>query len=154
MKIMEKDNLRSLFQMIVRRFGFLNEQCCEDCCGDDISLVQSHILYEISRKSESSMQDVAGALGLDITTFSRQVKTLVERDLVKKSPHPNDNRVNLLSLTTKGKETEQKINQEMNMYLNNILSQLTDFERETVIRSMGILEEAMRKSERNCCTPK
>ncbi|MGJ7921735.1 MarR family winged helix-turn-helix transcriptional regulator [Neobacillus sp. LXY-4] len=140
--------------MIVRRFGFLNERCCEDCCGDDISLVQSHILYEISRQSSPSMQDVSNALGMDITTFSRQVKTLVERDLVKKTPHPNDNRVNLLSLTPKGTATEQNINNEMNNYLNSILSNLSDFERDTVIRSLYLLEETMRKSENKCCPPR
>ncbi len=140
--------------MIVRRFGFLSEQCCEDCCGHDISLVQSHILYEISRQNEPSMQEVAGALGLDITTFSRQIKTLVERDLVKKTPHPNDNRVNLLSLTINGHMTEQQINQEMNSYLNQILSSLTEFERDTVIRSLDLLDGAMRKTVSRCCPPK
>lgn len=151
---MEDNNIRNVFQLIVRRFGFLNEQCCEDCCGNDISLIQSHILYEISRQNQPSMQEVAGALGMDITTFSRQVKTLVERDLVKKTPHPNDNRVNLLSLTSKGIKTEQKINDEMNKYLKQILSHLTDFERETVIRSMGLLDDALKKSLTNCCPPR
>lgn len=151
---MENNNLRSLFQMIVRRFGFISDQCCEDSCGNDISIVQSHILYEISRLSDPSMQEVAGALGLDITTFSRQIKTLVERDLVKKTPHPNDNRVNLLSLTAKGHSTEHKINQEMNSYLNQILSPLTDFERETVIRSLHLLDGAMRRTENRCCQPR
>ncbi|MFB6469060.1 MarR family winged helix-turn-helix transcriptional regulator [Cytobacillus sp. Hz8] len=148
---MENENLRSVFQMIVRRFGFLNERCCEDCCGDSISLVQSHIIYEISRQKDPSMQDIAGALGLDITTFSRQIKTLAERDLVKKTPHPNDNRINLLSLTPKGEATEQKINQDMNHYLNQILSPLSDFERETVIRSLHLLETTMKDSESYCC---
>jgi DNA-binding MarR family transcriptional regulator len=151
---MENNNLRRLLQTIVRRFGFLNERCCEDCCGDDISLVQSHILHEISSQSSPSMQDVANALGMDITTFSRQAKTLVERDLVKKTPHPNDNRVNLLSLTAKGMATEQNINNEINKYLNSILSNLSDFERDTVIRSLLLLEETMRKSESKCCPPK
>lgn len=151
---MENNNLRGLMQMIVRRFGFLNERCCEDCCGDDISLVQSHILYEISRQTSPSMQDVANALGMDITTFSRQVKTLVERDLVKKTPHPNDNRVNLLSLTAKGTATEQNINNEMNNYLNSILFNLSDFERNTVIQSLYLLEETMSKSENKCCSPR
>jgi DNA-binding MarR family transcriptional regulator len=150
---MEQNNLRGLMQMIVRRFGFLSERCCEDCCGEDISIVQSHILYEIARQQHPSMQDVAGALGIDITTFSRQIKTLVERELVKKTPHPNDNRVNLLSLTIKGKTTEQQINEEMNTYLADILSHLSEFERETVIRSIQLLDDAMRKSENYCCPP-
>lgn len=151
---MENNNLRGLFQMVVRRFGFLNDQCCENCCGQEVSTIQSHILYEVSRQTNPSMQDVAGALGLDITTFSRQVKTLVEKGLVKKTPHPNDHRVNILSLTDIGREIEYNINNEMNKYLNQILSHLSDYEKESVVRSISLLDDAMRKSENNCCSPK
>lgn len=151
---MENTNLRSLFQMIVRRFGFLNEQCCENCCGEEISLLQSHTLYEIKRQNDPSMQEVAGALGIDITTFSRQIKTLVDRELVKKTPHPNDNRINILSLTEKGETMELNIDQEMNHYLNQILSHLSEYERESVIRSVKLLNDAMKKSESYCCPPK
>ncbi|MGN7296407.1 MarR family winged helix-turn-helix transcriptional regulator [Ferdinandcohnia sp. SAFN-114] len=151
---MENTNLRSLFQMIVRRFGFLNEQCCENCCGEEISLLQSHILYEIKRQNDPSMQEVAGALGIDITTFSRQIKTLVDKELVKKTPHPDDNRVNILSLTKKGETMEINIDEEMNHYLSQILSHLSEYERESVIRSVKLLNDAMKKSERYCCPPK
>lgn len=151
---MENNNLRGMFQMVVRRFGFLNDQCCENCCGQEVTTMQSHILYEVSRQTDPSMQDVAGALGLDITTFSRQIKTLVEKDLIKKTPHPNDNRVNILSLTSKGKTVEENINNEMNNYLNQILSHLSDYEKESVVRSIKLLDYAMRKSENYCCSPK
>lgn len=151
---MENNNLRSLFQLVVRRFGFLNEQCCENCCGEEISLLQSHILYEIKRQNDPSMQEVAGALGIDITTFSRQIKTLVDREIVKKTPHPNDNRVNILSLTEKGETMEINIDQEMNHYLSQILSHLSEYERESVIRSVKLLNDAMKKSESYCCPPK
>jgi DNA-binding MarR family transcriptional regulator len=151
---MKNENLRSLFQMIVRRFGFLNEQCCEKCCGEDITLLQSHILYEIKRQNEPSMQNVARALGIDITTFSRQIKTLVDRGIVRKTPHPKDNRVNILSLTEKGNSMENNIDREMNDYLNHILSQLSEYEKESVIRSVKLLNDAMKKSESFCCPPK
>lgn len=143
---MENTNLRTLFQLIVRRFGFLNDQCCDKCCGEDISAVQSHILFEVKRQSSPSMQDVAKALGLDITTFSRQVKTLVDKGYVKKTPHPNDNRVNLLSLTAKGENVEGNIDNEMNQYIANILSHLSEYECESVVRSIQLLNNAMQKT--------
>ncbi|WP_449536540.1 MarR family winged helix-turn-helix transcriptional regulator [Ferdinandcohnia sp. Marseille-Q9671] len=151
---METENLRSLFQMFVRRFGFLHEQCCDSCCGEDISLLQSHILYEITRQKQPSMQEVAGALGIDITTFSRQIKTLVDKDLVKKTPHPDDNRVNILSLTQKGKSMESNIDRTMNDYLTHILSHLSEYERDSVIRSVQLLDDAMKKSQGFSCPPR
>ncbi|MHA7967802.1 MarR family winged helix-turn-helix transcriptional regulator [Paenibacillus sp. CAU 1782] len=147
------ENTRELFQIMTRRFGFLNKNCCS-AGGHDISLVQSHILYEIDRQHQPSIQQVAEALGTDITTFSRQIQSLIKMNLVKKSPDPNDRRVYLLSLTTEGKFVATIIDQQMNAYLNEVFSNLNDFEKETVIRSIKLLNEAMSKSSLCCSTPK
>nr|WP_207952350.1 MarR family winged helix-turn-helix transcriptional regulator [Paenibacillus turpanensis] len=141
-----------MFQLLARNFGFLNERCCESCCGQELSLTQSHILYEIQRKHQPSMQDVSGALGIDVTTFSRQIKTLVDKGLVKKTPHPDDNRINILSLTLEGQQLENQINGQVNAQLAGVMSQLTAFERETVIRSIELLNKAMQNSG-SCCVP-
>lgn len=146
------ENLRNTFQLLARNFGFLNEMCCENCCGSDISLSQSHILYEINRQHNPSMQDIASALGVDITTFSRQVKTLVDKGLVKKTPHPEDNRINILSLTAEGQTLENQINYQVNAQLVGVLSSMTPFERETVIKSIDLLNNAMKNSG-SCCVP-
>lgn len=145
------ENVRELFQLMVRRFGFLNKNCCS-AGGCDISLIQSHILYEIDRQHRPSMQQVAEALGTDITTFSRQVQTLIKMKLVKKTPDPEDRRVNLLSLTPEGKYVAAAIDQQMNNYLNEIFSHMSDFEKDTVIRSIKLLNEALAKSGK-CCSP-
>ncbi len=61
---------RELFQIMTRRLGLLNKDCCS-IGGCDLSATQSHLLYEIDRSHNPSMQQVADALGTDITTFSR-----------------------------------------------------------------------------------
>jgi Transcriptional regulators len=146
------ENVRNMFQLLSRNFGLLNEQCCDNCCGQDISLVQSHILYEINRQHHPSMQEIAGALGMDITTFSRQIKTLVDKGLVKKTPHPTDNRINILSLTLEGLGIENSINLTVNAQLNGVLSTMSEFEKETVIRSIKLLNDAMQNTA-SCCIP-
>jgi len=146
------ENVREQFQIMTRRFGFLNKNCCS-AGGCDISLIQSHILYEIDRQHKPSIQQVAEALGTDITTFSRQVQSLIKMKLVKKTPDPDDRRVNLLSLTTEGKYVAASIDQQMNDYLNEIFSHMNDFEKDTVIRSIKLLNEAMVKSGQCCSTP-
>lgn len=146
------ENVRELFQIMTRRFGFMNKNCCS-AGGFDISLIQSHILYEIDRQHKPSMQQVAEALGTDITTFSRQVQSLIKIKLVKKTPDPDDRRVNLLSLTTEGKYVAASIDRQMNEYLNEIFSHMNDFEKETVIHSIKLLNEAMAKSGQCSSTP-
>ncbi|CAM4430668.1 hypothetical protein PAAL109150_27025 [Paenibacillus alkaliterrae] len=73
-------NPRELLQVLARQFGLLNKNCCQ-IGNQDISLVHSHILYEIDRGQSPSMQKIAETLGVDITTFSRQVQSLIKRKL-------------------------------------------------------------------------
>ncbi|GKS13224.1 MarR family winged helix-turn-helix transcriptional regulator [Paenibacillus chitinolyticus] len=145
------ENIRELFQIMTRRFGFLNKNCCS-AGGMDISLIQSHIIYEIDRLYKPSMQQVAEILGTDITTFSRQVQSLIKLSLVKKIPDPDDRRVSILTLTVEGKYVATTIDEQMKAYFNEIFSHMNDFEKETVIRSIKLLNDTMAKSS-NCCTP-
>lgn len=145
------ENKRDIFHLLTRRFGLLDKNCCS--VGNfDISLVQSHILYEIDKQFEPSMQQVAETLAMDITTFSRQIQTLVKMDLVKKTPSTQDKRVSILSLTAEGKFVATTIDHSMNAYLDEVFSHMNEFERETVIRSIKLLNDAMSKSS-VCCKP-
>ncbi|MCQ2010172.1 MarR family transcriptional regulator [Sporolactobacillus sp. STSJ-5] len=145
------ENLREPFQIMVRRFGLLAKYCCSTD-GYNISLVQSHILYEIERKPGQSMQMVAETLGIDITTFSRQIQTLVKMDLVKKSPSPDDGRVFILTLTDEGHQTAESIDMQMNAFLGDVFSRMSSFEKDTVMHSIDLLNRSMAESE-HCCSP-
>ena len=145
------ENVRELFQIMTRRFGLLNKNCCQ-VGGAEISLVQSHILYEIDRTDQPSMQQVADNLGMDITTFSRQIQSLVKLELVKKTPLANDRRVYQLTLTTQGKFIAGAIDSQMNQYLDEVFSHMSEFEREMVINSIKLLNQAMSNST-VCCKP-
>ena len=59
------ESVREELQLFVRRFGLLNASCCDECCGQQVSMVQSHILFEIRRRGSPSMQRVAEELGMD-----------------------------------------------------------------------------------------
>lgn len=139
------ESIREKLQLFVRRFGLLNSACCDECCGEQVSLVQSHILFEIGRKSAPSMQQVAEELGMDVTTFSRQVKGLEGKGLVERTVSPDDRRVSLLGLTGRGKESLERIDGYMADRIDQIFSGMTPFERETVIRSLGLLNEAVNR---------
>jgi DNA-binding MarR family transcriptional regulator len=144
-------NPREPLQIMVRRFGLLDKNCCT--VGEhEISLIQSHILYEIDHQHEPSMQQIAETLAMDITTFSRQVQTLIKKNLVQKTPLPEDRRVYILSLTGEGEFVTTAIDHRMNAHLDEVFSFMTDTEKETVIQSIKLLNESMLKSKM-CCTP-
>jgi DNA-binding MarR family transcriptional regulator len=105
------------------------------------------------------MQRVADELGMDITTFSRQIKTLENKGLILRRTSPDDRRVSLLGLTDSGRNVTEKINRYMTAKIEQIFSFMTPFERETVTSSLGLLNTALAKAgesatERNniaCC---
>ncbi|WP_269411376.1 MarR family winged helix-turn-helix transcriptional regulator [Lentibacillus daqui] len=146
------ENTRDLFQIMTRRFGLLNKNCCS-ADGLDISLIQSHILYEINRQHAPSVQEVAEALGTDITTFSRQVQSLIKMNLVNKTPSLNDRRIHTLELTKEGTNVAKIIDEQINTYLKEIFAHMTDFEKETVLRSIQLLNNTMGKIG-SCCAPR
>lgn len=139
-------SVREQLQIFTRRFGLLNAACCDECCGEQVSSAQSHILFEIRKKSAPSMQQVAEELGMDVTTFSRQIKGLEGKGLVIRTVSPEDRRVSLLGLTASGDEVLLRIDNYMAERVEEIFSSMTPFEQETVARSLGLLNEAVSKA--------
>ncbi|QQZ09610.1 winged helix-turn-helix transcriptional regulator [Heyndrickxia vini] len=144
--------LRRSFQAITRSFGVLNKICCS-VDGVDVSAVQSHILYEIDSNHQPSMQQVADLLAIDIATFSRQIQTLVKMELVEKVPSKEDKRASNLILTEKGEKVAREIDTQVNAFLENIFSSMTEFERQTVQGAVKLLADVMTKSPL-CCGSK
>jgi DNA-binding MarR family transcriptional regulator len=140
------DNLREELQVFVRRFGLLSASCCESCCGEAVSLVQSHILLAVRRFESPSIRQAASELGIDITTFSRQVKRLESKGLIARRPCPEDRRANLLSLTDEGSRVLSQIEGFMGDTIGRIFSAMSPFERDVVTRSLAVLNEAMVKT--------
>lgn len=114
---------------------------------DNISTVQSTIIYELSLLSKPSMQMVAYAVGMDITTFSRQIRTLEKKELVARTPFEGDRRIHILSLTEKGRQVVNSINEIIAAKMESAFATMNDFERETVLRSLQALDGKLQESK-------
>jgi len=140
------DQFREQLQIFVRRFGLLNAASCEECCGEQVSMVQSHILFEIRRRGTPCMQQVAEELGMDVTTFSRQAKSLEAKGLISREVAPHDRRVYLLGLTAAGENVLGRIDCCMTERMGTVFSFMTPFEQETVAGAFSLLNEALSRS--------
>lgn len=143
-------SIREAFHIFARRFGLLNASCCEKCCGSQVSMVQSHILFEVRRRGNPSMQQVAEELGMDVTTFSRQAKSLESKGLIARQISQDDRRVNLMRVTDEGMWTLEQIDRYMVERLERMFSTMTPFERDIVVSSLRLLNDALAGS--GCCT--
>lgn len=141
--------VREQLQLFTRRFGLLSASCCDECCGEQVSMVQSHILFEVRRMRGPSMQQVAEELGMDVTTFSRQAKALETKGLITRRVSVDDRRVALLGLTGAGSRVLEKIDAYMVVRLERVFGRMSSFEREIVVRSLGLLNESLVETTRH-----
>ncbi|MEK5070178.1 MarR family winged helix-turn-helix transcriptional regulator [Sporosarcina sp. FSL K6-1508] len=132
------DKIIPIFHSLSKSMRTIHKSSCAT-----VSVVQSSILYEISLVTKPSMQAVAEAIGMDITTFSRQINTLEKKELVVRTPYEGDRRIYLLSLTEKGSKMMNSINEIIAAKMEMALASMNDFERETVLRSMYVLGEKL-----------
>ncbi|MFD6843717.1 MarR family winged helix-turn-helix transcriptional regulator, partial [Bacillus cereus] len=135
----EAYQLRQMLQILIRRFGLLEKEGAQ-CCG--VSLIQSHILFEVQRQKNPSLNELASSLGLDNSTLSRHIQGLVNKDLVERTQSPTDRRYLSITLTPEGEKYENEIGKQMNTYIEEILSNVPKEKRMQVLESIDLILEA------------
>ncbi|GKU27107.1 MarR family winged helix-turn-helix transcriptional regulator [Clostridium folliculivorans] len=142
----DSKRLRELIRVLERKLGVLQDSgfsCCQ------ITMAQCHALVEIGRAKGIALNKLAELLNLENSTISRTVNNLVANELVKRDIDPQDRRYITISLTDKGNEIYQGIEEEMNLYFTKIYEAIPADKRQQVLESIDILLESIDKS--NCC---
>lgn len=137
--------LRELLRLLTRRLGLLDKSELP-CCG--ITYSQCHTLVEIGGKKCVSINELADLLGLDKSTMSRTVNTMVEQGLLTREPDPEDRRCVHIQLTEAGSKILSNIESRMTDYYLNIFKAIPQDKREQVLESLELLVQTINKS---CC---
>ena len=141
-----KEKVRQLERVLAREV--LNET---ECCG--VSLPQRHVLLEVWRGKEISLVDLAVILGLDTSTLSRTVNSLVNLGLVSRVPNPKDRRYVLISLTKQGRAACDLIERSSDNFYRRVFTFLPKGREEQIIESLIILvDELGRLREAPACS--
>jgi DNA-binding MarR family transcriptional regulator len=148
MNLYDIRGFRDSVRLLQRSLGWQAKNDAE-CCG--ITIAQCHALLEIGNRKELSLVDLAGALGLDSSTLSRTIDTMVAGELVERSANPDDRRYITLSLDGRGREIYKRINLTYDHYYQAILSRIPVDKQQQVIESIGLLARAVIESEGTSC---
>ena len=138
--------LREMIRKLERFMGNLDESE-NSCCG--ITTCQCHALVEIGRSGGVSLEGLSKKLGLDNSTLSRTVNTLVKYAFVKREVNENDRRFVSIKLTEKGKKLFQGIETTMDQYFEKVYEEIPEGKREQVLESFDLVIKAIQKTE--CC---
>jgi DNA-binding MarR family transcriptional regulator len=85
--------------------------------------------------------DLAADAHLDLSTVSRQVRSLVERGLVERTPDPDDRRGALLSVSPSGLAAFEAFREQRNRELSALLENWTGEDREQLVRLLSRLND-------------
>ncbi|WP_426450806.1 MarR family winged helix-turn-helix transcriptional regulator [Paenibacillus sp. S-38] len=140
----EYTHVREMMQGLVHRFGLLQKDGAQ-CCG--VSVLQSHVLYELGRRPNLSLNDLGQVLSADTSTLSRQVHQLVEMRLISRIPDPRDRRFVVLSLTPQGEQQADMIADTLEIYIEGLLRHVPPDKQAQVLESLELLSTAMSRSD-------
>ena len=102
---------------------------------------------ELSRAETLVQKELASRLRLEKSTVSRLVGMLEGRGWVERSRSQRDGRAVELRLSGAGRRTAEGIAEARRAKFARVLKAIPQAERESVLESMRILEEAMYESE-------
>jgi len=129
------------FQMFerdrIRVMGFTFSQC--------------YTLLEASREDGLSMNDLSERMNLDCSTMTRVVDLLVRDGWLERRRGSDDRRKMLVYLTAEGKSMASRIREDIEAYYREVLGNLPEGRVDEVLGAAMLLQEALRKSNPNCC---
>ncbi|MVX65378.1 MarR family winged helix-turn-helix transcriptional regulator [Clostridium chromiireducens] len=137
-------NFRELIRMLERKLGLLNKQ---DVCCSEVTLAQCHALVEIGRAKAISLKELANILGLDVSTMSRTVDSLVKKEFIVRAPSKTDRRSVVIELTDKGLTIFNDIENTMDKQFENIFKQISGEDQLTALNGLSIIIDALNKND-------
>jgi DNA-binding MarR family transcriptional regulator len=144
---MKQNNIRS-FRKSLRLFERLTaQQLKEDSCCQGVTLAQCHTILEIEDLGRATSVELSKRLGLDKSTLSRTIDGLVNIGLIDRVAHPTDRRFTLLSLTAKGQEVADQINQSNDDFYSRVFEGIENESHDKVIENFEKLVWAMRRHQ-------
>jgi DNA-binding MarR family transcriptional regulator len=118
------------------------------CCG--VTMAQCHAILEIGAAGELNLKDLAARLGLDNSTLSRTVESLVQDGLADRTPSKEDRRATVIQLNEKGRAALDRINSTWNGICRSMFRTIPREKQNQLIESITILAKFLAGC---CCDP-
>ena len=111
------------------------------CCG--VTMAQCHAILEIGAAGELNLKGLASRLGLDNSTLSRTVESLVKDGLVERTPSKEDRRATVIRLNENGRAARERINSTWNRICRDMFRRVSRNKHKQLIESVSILAELL-----------
>ncbi len=111
----------------------------------DLTIAQLKTLLFIGFEEKTNFKTLASALGTTPPNVTGIVERMVEQDLINRIENPQNRRMQILSLTEKGRTLLRELNDRQTIHFSYILTSLTDEELSALERGLSALAKAADK---------
>jgi DNA-binding MarR family transcriptional regulator len=122
------------------------------CCG--VTMAQCHAIMEIGEAGELNLKDLSARLGLDNSTLSRTVESLVQDGLAERTTSKEDRRASVIRLNVKGRAARNRINTTWNQICRDMLCGIPQEKHAQLIESVSMVAELLAGCCCGQCSPK
>ncbi|HKO72440.1 MAG TPA: bifunctional helix-turn-helix transcriptional regulator/GNAT family N-acetyltransferase [Bradyrhizobium sp.] len=133
------DQLRSFGRSYTKKFGLLNRNPYHQ----DLTLLQSRIVFEVRERGDVLPSVLAQTLQLDKGYVSRSLAQLINSKVIQARENPRDKREKFLRLTSKGKQLFAKIDLASRTRSAEFLQALKPAAREELVKHLVSAELLM-----------
>lgn len=123
-------------------------QCCQDRMMYQserfhIPDAELRCLLLFGEERYLTAKGIAQKMNVVKSRVSKLIEGLIHKDLVQRLKDPEDSRVNLLSLTSKGQSKINDINEFLAKVHHNVLDQMAPDQRKTLLTNLELLKGSM-----------
>ncbi len=137
------EQVRSFNRFYTKQIGLLREGLLQS----PFSLTQARVIYELGSAPGARSSELVETLGLDPGYLSRLLKSFEDQGLIKRWTSKQDRRVNLVSLTSKGRKEFEKLNTQSEAEIGGMLAALSGAGQQRLVESMNAIRELLGSNE-------
>ena len=153
---MDKTSFSPLYAETLQRLTYdlvRYSTICDRVCTEELNITgsQGYTLLAVPDGETISMNDLSLRMKLASSTMTRMVDQLVQKGLVDRFPDTEDRRVVRVRLTGQGAQAKQQLQETLQIFFTRVLQEISENEREVLMRSLETLNQAIRSTLNACC---
>lgn len=133
-------DIRAFNRFYTGQIGLLEEQFADG----PLTLPEARVLYEIDAQGHTTARDLLRRMRMDRGYLSRMLTKFVDADLIALSPTPGDRRSNTLALTSDGDIVVERLNQQSDRAISDLVHRLDEGQRRELVDAMRTVRRLLR----------
>jgi DNA-binding MarR family transcriptional regulator len=124
-------------------FGQLTYELLDEIQPAGITPLQFKILQYLSRGESITLSQISICLGMTVPNTSREVKKLLAKNLLQKTPDEQDHRVSFITLSPTGVDLMTQTFAKLKKNISIRYAHLDAGEIEKVVKALGVISEKL-----------